>query len=71
MENKPITGKISDMDTVADMDVAPVGEPDADTDNNPLRSLQSTAVFTETAQAGATNSHTLPTEKIRMQPPRT
>ena len=61
---------ISDADTVADVDTAPVGEPNADVDagDHQLRPLQSIVRLTEIVRTGAKNVITLPTEKRRMQP---
>ena len=52
---------------VADVGAAPVGEPEADADDNQLHSLQSTDGPTETARTGAKNVHILPTDTRRRQ----
>ena len=59
---------ILDADAVADMDAAPVGEPNADVnaDDHQILPLQSIVGLTEIARTGAKNVLTLPTEKISM-----
>ena len=65
--------KNSDTDAVADVDAAPVGEPNADVnaDYHQLRPLQSIAGLTEIASTGAKNVLTLPTDTRRMRTSRT
>ena len=64
MEIKPITEIISDRDAVAEMDVAPVGEPnvDLDADDHELCPLQSIVGLKEIARTGANNVLNLPTD---------
>ena len=61
-----------DADAVADVDAAPVGEPNADVnvDDHQLRPLQIIVGLTKTARTGANNVLTLPTDTRRMRPKR-
>ena len=59
---------ISDADVVADINAAPIGEPDVDVDDHQLHPLQSTVGPTEAARSVEKNVHTLPTDTRRMRP---
>ena len=68
MDTQPRMGTIKDVDVVADVEAAPVGELDADVDDHQLCTVQSTAGRMETVRTGEKNSHILLTDTIKMQP---
>ena len=66
MEAKPIMGTTLNVDAVAYVEAALVGEPDVDAENHQLHPLQSTVGPTETLHTGAKNAHTLSKYTRRM-----
>ena len=72
-KNQTNHGKFLDADAVTDVDVAPIGEPnaDVDADDHQLRPLQNIVGLTGIACTGAKNVLTLLTDTGRMQPLRT